>query len=95
MPDHLRDASRDAEGLGHGKGYVYPHDQPGHWAPQNYLPREIAGMSFYTPSGVGYEQSVEERLARWREAQRKALGLEGREGPLLSQADIDRMKRER
>ena len=95
VPDHLRDASRDAEGLGHGKGYVYPHDQPGHWAPQNYLPREIAGMSFYTPSGVGYEQSVEERLARWREAQRKALGLEGREGPLLSQADIDRMKRER
>ncbi len=95
VPDHLRDASRDAEGLGHGKGYVYPHDQPGHWAPQNYLPREIAGMSFYTPSGVGYEQSVEERLARWREAQRKALGVEGREGPLLSQADIDRMKRER
>lgn len=95
VPDHLRDASRDAEGLGHGKGYVYPHDQPGHWAPQNYLPREIAGMSFYTPSGVGYEQSVEERLARWREAQRKALGVEGREGPVLSQADIDRMKRER
>ncbi len=95
VPDHLRDASRDAEGLGHGKGYVYPHDQPGHWAPQNYLPREIAGMSFYTPSGVGYEQSVEERLARWRVAQRKALGVEGREGPVLSQADIDRMKRER
>lgn len=95
VPDHLRDASRDAEGLGHGKGYVYPHDQPGHWAPQNYLPREIAGMSFYTPSGVGYEQAVEERLARWRVAQRKALGVEGREGPVLSQADIDRMKRER
>jgi putative ATPase len=95
VPDHLRDASRDAEGLGHGKGYVYPHDQPGHWAPQNYLPREIAGMSFYTPSGVGYEQAVEERLTRWREAQRKALGVEGREGPTLSLADIDRMKRER
>ncbi len=95
VPDHLRDASRDAEGLGHGKGYVYPHDQPGHWAPQNYLPREIAGMSFYTPSGVGYEQAVEERLTRWREAQRKALGVKGREGPTLSLADIDRMKRER
>ncbi len=95
VPDHLKDPSRDGEGLGHGKGYVYPHDLPEHWAPQNYLPREIAGMSFFTPSGVGYEQAVQERLARWRDAQRRALGVEGREGPQLSQAEIDRMKRER
>ena len=95
VPDHLRDANRDAKGLGHGKGYLYPHEFDEHFVAQNYLPREIAGMSFYSPSGVGYEQAVAERLARWREAQRKALGVEGREGPQLSQAEIERMKRER
>ena len=95
VPDHLRDANRDAKGLGHGKGYVYPHDRDGHFAPQNYLPREIAGMTFYSPTSEGYEQEVAARLERWREAQRKALGVEGREGPQLSQEQIDRMKRER
>jgi hypothetical protein len=44
---------------------------------------------------VGYEAAVKERLERWREAQRKALSIESREGPQLSQAEIDRMKRER
>ncbi|MEA3459262.1 MAG: AAA family ATPase, partial [Chloroflexota bacterium] len=34
VPDHLKDAHRDAEGLGHGKGYKYPHDYPGHYVPQ-------------------------------------------------------------
>ncbi len=63
--------------------------------PQNYLPREIAGMSFYSPANVGYEQEVAARLERWREAQRKALGVDGREGPQLTQEQIDRMKRER
>ena len=95
MPDHLKDANRDAKGLGHGKGYLYPHEDPTHFVPQNYLPREIAGMAFYSPSDVGYEAAVKERLAKWREAQRRALGIEGREGPQLSQAEIDRMKRER
>ena len=63
--------------------------------PQNYLPKNIAGMVFYTPSEVGYEQTVAERLERWRAAQRLALGIETRTGPQLSQADVDRMKRER
>ncbi len=95
VPDHLKDANRDAKGLGHGKGYQYPHEFDGHFTPQNYLPREIAGMSFYAPSREGYEAGVSDRLERWREAQRKALGLQGREGPQLTQEQIDRMKRER
>jgi putative ATPase len=95
VPIHLRDANRDAKGLGHGKGYQYPHDFDGHFTPQNYLPREIAGMTFYAPSGEGYEADVAARLERWRTAQRKALGVEEREGPHLTQAQIDRMKRER
>ncbi|MCS7056389.1 MAG: AAA family ATPase [Thermoflexales bacterium] len=95
VPDHLKDASRDARGLGHGQGYLYPHDFEGHWTPQNYLPRSIAGLTFYTPSDQGYERIVSERLARWREAQRQALGIVGREAPSLSHEDIERMKRER
>ncbi len=63
--------------------------------PQNYLPREIAGLTFYTPSEEGYEKVIAERLARWREAQRHALGIAGREAPMLSHAEIERMKHER
>jgi putative ATPase len=95
VPDHLKDANRDAKGLGHGKGYQYPHSFDEHFVAQNYLPRDIAGMTFYTPSDVGYEQAVSERLERWRAAQRAALGIEGREGPRLSQQDVERMKKER
>lgn len=95
VPDHLKDGNRDAKGLGHGKDYIYPHEFEGHFTAQNYLPKDIAGMSFYTPSNQGYEQAVSDRLARWREAQRRALGVTGRMGPQLSQAEVERMKRER
>jgi putative ATPase len=95
VPDHLKDANRDAKGLGHGQGYLYPHSFDEHWTPQNYLPRAVAGMTFYTPSGVGYEQAVAERLERWRAAQRRALGIEEREGPRLDREQVERMKKER
>ncbi len=38
VPVHLRDPSRDRKGLGHGKGYRYPHAFREHWVPQQYLP---------------------------------------------------------
>ena len=44
VPDHLKDAHyKGAERLGRGKGYKYPHDFPGHYTAQDYLPqmREI------------------------------------------------------
>jgi putative ATPase len=67
------DASRDAKGLGHGQGYVYPHDREGHWAPQQYLPTSMLGTTFYKPGDLGYEAEVRDRVKRWREAQAKAL----------------------
>jgi putative ATPase len=73
IPIHLMDASRDARGLGHGKGYDYPHDHKGHWTPQQYLPEKLLGTNFYHPSDQGYESQVRDRLVRWREAQAKAL----------------------
>jgi putative ATPase len=79
VPTHLMDASRDAKGLGHGQGYDYPHDHEGHWAPQQYLPNGVLGKVFYKPSDQGYESEVQERVARWREAQAKALADLNRE----------------
>ncbi|MFO3798099.1 MAG: hypothetical protein ACK8QZ_12630, partial [Anaerolineales bacterium] len=76
VPDHLKDSHRDAEALGHGKGYIYPHEHEGHFVPQQYLPPHLLGSYFYRPSDEGYEAQVRERLERWRAAQRKALGIE-------------------
>jgi putative ATPase len=75
VPRHLQDASRDAQGVGHGQGYVYPHEAPGHHAGQQYLPTALLGTYFYTPSPEGYEAQVQARLAQWRAAQEAALGL--------------------
>jgi len=72
VPVHLMDASRDAKGLGHGKGYLYPHEFSGHFVPQIYLPTQAQGQEFYQPSDQGYEQSIVERLAQWKEARQKA-----------------------
>lgn len=75
VPDHLKDSSRDAEALGHGKDYDFPHKYPEHFIPQQYLPRELLGTYFYQPSEQGYEKLVAERLDRWRAAQREALDI--------------------
>ncbi len=75
VPQHLQDASRDAVALGHGQGYQYPHEHPDHFLPQQYLPASLLGTYFYRPSVQGYETQVKDRLARWREAQRLALGI--------------------
>jgi putative ATPase len=66
VPDHLKDASRDAQALGHGKGYKYPHDYPDHWVEQQYLPDALKGRRYYQPSDQGYEREIKERLKRWR-----------------------------
>jgi putative ATPase len=94
VPLHLRDANRDGPALGHGKDYDYPHNHPGHHIGQGYLPRDLWGTYFYKPGDQGYEQQVEERLARWRAAQRKALEIEDiHEIPELSEDEIDSIKK--
>jgi len=93
VPQHLQDANRDAVALGHGKDYQYPHEAPGHFLPQQYLPKSLLGTYFYRPSDQGYENQVTGRLARWREAQRLALGIERTEEiPDLSQDTIQEIK---
>jgi putative ATPase len=56
VPTHLRDASYPgARTLGHGKGYRYPHDYPGHVVEQEYRPARFTGRRYYEPSGEGEE----------------------------------------
>jgi putative ATPase len=94
VPRHLQDGNRDAAAMGHGKDYVYPHEHDGHFIPQQYLPKRLLGTYFYQPSREGYESQVTARLEMWREAQRKALGIEKREDvPALSEEKIQEMKR--
>ena len=60
---HLRDAHyAGAEGLGHGKGYRYPHDFPHAVVGQQYLPEELEGSRYYRPSGNGFEKQLASRL---------------------------------
>lgn len=48
VPPHLRGTGYSgAEKLGHGAGYKYAHDYPGHWVDQQYLPNELADTRFY------------------------------------------------
>ena len=48
IPMHIRNAP--AEGMaqeGYGVGYKYPHDYPGHWVEQQYLPDKMLGTQYY------------------------------------------------
>ncbi|NJM45023.1 MAG: AAA family ATPase [Alkalinema sp. RU_4_3] len=76
VPLHLRDASRDKEGFGHGSGYLYPHAYRDHWVAQQYLPKSLQGQIFYQPSNQGYEAQIQLQVIRQRETQLAAL-LEG------------------
>jgi putative ATPase len=57
-PKTLRDGSWYGRRLGHGEGYVYPHDDPQGFE-TSYLPEELEGKRYYEPSGSGEESSDE------------------------------------
>ena len=64
VPPYLRDAHYEgSKELGH-VGYMYPHNYPGHFVRQQYLPDEIKDEKFYEPSVEGYEAEIKERLER-------------------------------
>ena len=63
VPVHLQDAHYGGhEKLGHGVGYKYAHDYPGHYVEQQYLPDEIKDEKFYIPGELGYEKKIREYL---------------------------------
>ena len=67
VPVHLRDAHYPgAKRLGHGKGYIYPHDLEVGVASQQYLPDSLRGRRYYSPSGRGMERDISIRLDKIR-----------------------------
>ena len=63
VPAHLRDATGDRSTRGHGAGYKYPHDFPGHFVEQEYMPDP---KIFYEPTEQGAEKLIAQRLSEWR-----------------------------
>jgi putative ATPase len=63
VPNHLKDANLDRQALGHGQGYLYPHNFPEHFVPQEYWPHPVP---LYTPGELGYETEMRKRLDAWK-----------------------------
>ncbi len=63
VPRHLRDTHyKGSDRLGSGEGYKYPHDYPGHYVKQEYMPPEVRGNVYYKPSDQGHEEKI--RMAK-------------------------------
>jgi putative ATPase len=72
VPMHLRNAPHPGlMQFGIGQGYLYPHDFPGHWIEQDYLPEEAKNAHFYEPSEEGAEKQIKVRLEGWKARKRK------------------------
>ena len=66
VPLHLRNAPTQLmKDLDYGKGYVYPHNDPEHFARVDNLPENIREERFYEPGDLGSEQAIRERLENW------------------------------
>ncbi len=67
VPPYLRSTGyKGAAVLGHGEGYLYPHDFSGHFVAQSYLPSGMEKEIFYYPTDQGKEKEIAERLKMWR-----------------------------
>ncbi len=75
VPNHLRDASRDSKGFGHGEGYMYPHAYQDHWVAQQYLPNELQGKIFYHVGQLGYEKQIADAVNKRREIQLESVDI--------------------
>ncbi len=66
VPIHLRNAPTELmKDLGYGKAYKYPHDYPGNFVEQTYLPDQLKNSKFYQPGDNPQEKKILERLKKW------------------------------
>jgi len=73
IPPHLQDAHyKSASKLGHGIGYKYAHDYPDNYVEQQYLPYELNGKEFYSPSGNGYEVKIHDHMKKLKNRSKKS-----------------------
>jgi putative ATPase len=67
VPKPLRDSHYPGgKAMGHGKGYLYPHDFPGHYVAQQYLPDGVEGTPFYEPTEEGQEAEIKQHMEERR-----------------------------
>jgi len=73
VPMHIRNApTKLMKDLGYHAGYRYAHDSPDHYIPQEYLPDEVRGESFYEPGPFAYEREIAKRLSWWARLREQA-----------------------
>jgi putative ATPase len=66
VPLHLRNTPTPLmKNLGYGKDYIYSHEYEGNFSPQEYMPDEIQGKTFYVPGRNRYEDEVRNRMLKW------------------------------
>jgi putative ATPase len=74
VPDHLKStAYKGAARMGHGKGYKYPHDFPGHYIEQEYLPPALKNKKLYEPTEEGTEIKIKKSLEQLRKRNENKL----------------------
>jgi len=63
VPLHIRNApTKLMSKLGYARGYLYPHNYPGAWVKQEYLPEKLKSRFFYRPTGRGFEKEIKARI---------------------------------
>lgn len=59
IPMHIRNAPVEGmSDLGYGEGYKYPHDYPGHYVEQQYLPDKMLGTKYYIPDETITDEKI-------------------------------------
>ena len=58
IPRHLQNVHADGTGFEREQGYLYPHNYPGHWVKQQYLPDELVGTRYYYPADNKNERTA-------------------------------------
>ena len=60
FPRHLQNVHADSYTMEQEQGYLYPHDYPGHWVKQQYLPDELVGKKYYEYGKNKLEQAAKQ-----------------------------------
>jgi len=83
VPMHIRNApTRLMKDLGYHEGYQYAHSVPEAYIPQEYLPEELRGQTFYEPGPFGFEKEVAKRLQWWADLKAKVSKEPSPEGDI-------------
>ena len=64
IPKHLKNPSDT---------YKYPHDYPGAYVVQQYLPDKLKNVKYYTPKDIGYEKQIKEVYERLEQIKKKNI----------------------